>query len=283
MIVRTRSVYSRLIIAVLAISCVLAPLSGEAAKRWYKKENCEYVPNPANDGDSFHVRYKRKRFLFRLYWVDTPESDKSLPERVAEQAAYWGISEDDTVRIGKKATKFTEKFLENGFTVYTKHGDALGRSARERIYATVEVDGQDLAEALVEQGLARIYGFQELPPDGPTLFTMRNRLKDAEREAKAAGLGAWGCEKAAVAQGEATAGVIPDASPDGPLEPRTLTTESSLVMYSLKESNRQVGILRAGAKVSVLKEESPGMIRVRFQTSSGKVYEAQCRRSDLGI
>jgi hypothetical protein len=58
----------------------------------------------------FHVRYNKRRYLFRLYFVDAPESDNSLPARVAEQAAT-GASSRKLDSLGKEAAKFTEKFL----------------------------------------------------------------------------------------------------------------------------------------------------------------------------
>ena len=98
------------------------------AKKWRIYEDCVYEPNPANDGDSFHTRYNKRRYLFRLYFVDTPESDNSLPERVAEQAKYFGIDDATSIRVGKQAAKFTEDFLAHGFTAYSKLADARGRS-----------------------------------------------------------------------------------------------------------------------------------------------------------
>src|ERR1043166_4831245 len=78
-----------------------------AASAWQTLPNCKLLPNPANDGDSFHVRCDGKEYIFRLYFVDTPEAEDSLPERVAEQASYWNISTEDTIKLGKSAAQFT--------------------------------------------------------------------------------------------------------------------------------------------------------------------------------
>ena len=78
-------------------ACLLAaaPPDARAAKKWREYTGCNVIPNASNDGDSFHVKpsnIKTRRYLFRLYFVDTPESEKSLPERLQEQADYFGIA-----------------------------------------------------------------------------------------------------------------------------------------------------------------------------------------------
>ncbi len=37
--------------------------------KWVALTNCRYLPNPANDGDSFHVAAGNKKYLFRLYFI----------------------------------------------------------------------------------------------------------------------------------------------------------------------------------------------------------------------
>ena len=59
---------------------------------WTTLANCQLQPNPAHDGDSFHVRCNGREYIFRLYFVDALETDNSVPDRVAQQAAYFGIS-----------------------------------------------------------------------------------------------------------------------------------------------------------------------------------------------
>ena len=52
-------------------------------------KDCRLIPNPANDGDSFHVSAGEKEYLFRLYLVDAPETDEMTPRRLIEQAKYF--------------------------------------------------------------------------------------------------------------------------------------------------------------------------------------------------
>lgn len=268
-----------------------ANASPSEAKRWRVYENCTLIDNPANDADSFHVRYNRRRYIFRLYFVDAPESDNSVPDRVAEQAAYWGITPQDVIRLGKEAKKFTEKFLENGFTAYSKLADAMGRSEKERDYAVIRVGNKDLGEELVRNGLARIHGMGIDLPDGTSERMMWWRLKSAEREAKTNLRGAW-----AVA---ASASTYPLARPPQPASPAVsvasvtsqipkVVPQDRLILrptpvFSTTEPSRQVGMLQPGVSVYVLQAETPVMARIRFTTSEGKTYEALCRLSDLGL
>lgn len=110
------------------------PNDAAAAKKWREYTDCRLIPHAGNDGDSFRVKagnIKSKTYLFRLYFTDTPESESSLSERLQEQADYFGISDlAIIVKVGKEATKFTENFLKDGFTVHSRLSDALGRSKR---------------------------------------------------------------------------------------------------------------------------------------------------------
>lgn len=161
------------------------------ANKWRLLEGCTLIPNESNDGDSFHVKYKRRKYIFRLYFADAPETDMSFPDRVAQQAEYWHISDRAVVRLGHEAAKFTRKFLENGFTVHTQLIDARGRSDKERFYAFVNVGDKTLAEELVRNGLARVFGQDSDLPDGTRSTTFWWRLKTAEREAKKNRVGAF--------------------------------------------------------------------------------------------
>lgn len=117
-----------------------------AYSKWVKIDDCRYVANEWNDGDSFHVATPHGERIFQLYFVDTPESEDSFPERVVEQAAYFGITSDQSIDMGKKAAEFTKSFMNSTFTVWTKWHDARGRSKLERFYALVRVGDKDLSE-----------------------------------------------------------------------------------------------------------------------------------------
>ncbi len=184
--------FQRLFILALLLSLGASRL--RAGEHWVTYQNCRLLPNPANDGDSFHVRAGGKEYIFRLYFVDTPETDASLPERVAEQAKYFRVSVPQTLQIGAEAERFTREKLSRPFTVETCKEDARGRSRLPRYFAFVEMGSEDLAETLVRNGLARVYGAPGHPPDRAAPATEKRKLEQLERNAKSQKLGGWGVD-----------------------------------------------------------------------------------------
>ncbi len=248
-----------------------------AAKKWRTKEGCALVENAANDGDSFHVRVNRRIYIFRLLWVDAPETDNRFPDRVAEQAAYFGISPEDALKAGRAAVEFSGDFLRRApFTVFTQFDDAMGSSEKDRDYAVIKSGDTYLMEALVQNGLARIHGLQELPPDAPSVNAMRMRLKGLENEAKRSRRGAWAYAGPILSRFEQI-----NRPPD--IAEQTLTTSRALPVYSLLEPGRVIGTLAGGQTLTVLRAESVSMVRIRFSLPDGRTLEAQARRIDLGL
>ena len=164
------------------------------AQPFQRLDGCLYKSDRWNDGDSFHVLLQdQKEVIFRLYFVDTPEEERVYADRIAEQAAYFGISADAVLEVGHEASEFTKRTLAKPFTTYTRWRRALGRSAIWRYYAiVVTADGQDLNELLVSEGLARIYGTRTPLPDGRDSREYLAYLHELENEARAAKRGAWG-------------------------------------------------------------------------------------------
>lgn len=176
----------------LALLALLLSLAILPAAEWEKLSDCRLLPNEYNDGDSFHVSHGGKEYIFRLYFVDTPESEGSLPERVAEQAAHFGITPERSIEIGKYAKQVTAQLLSHPFTVLTKFQDARGRSNLPRYYAFVRTaDKEDLAELLVSSGLARAFGTAASTPSTGA-DSLRSRFDSLQSEARRKKLGAWG-------------------------------------------------------------------------------------------
>ena len=164
---------------------------GEGAK-WETLEKCRLVTGADVDGDSFHVMHNQREYIFRLYFVDAPETDPSLKDRIEDQAAYFGISQDDIPRAGRLAGKFTrDKLQGQDFTILTRWQNAMGRSGLARFYGIVFLSSTNLAEELVVNGLARIYGLRANWPDGPRSTTFINKLKNLELTAREKKLGVW--------------------------------------------------------------------------------------------
>ena len=163
-----------------------------ADEQWVTYKDCRYLPNMANDGDSFHVRAAGREYIFRLYFVDAPETDMSVPDRVAEQAKYFHATIQDALQIGLEAERFTRKTLSRPFTISTRKQDARGRSRRPRYFAFVQTDTGDLGEQLIANGLARAYGAASGPPGMSTPEGEWRKLKQLERKAKKQKIGGWG-------------------------------------------------------------------------------------------
>src|SRR5437016_6727746 len=174
-----------------AIVFSVAAVGVGAEKDWVKLEHCHLVPNPANDGDSFHVRANEKEYIFRLYLVDAPETDAADPARLIEQAKHFGISVPQVIEVGEAAKEFAQEKLVEPFRVVTRMANAMGRSNTERFYAFVQTNDGDLGEQLVANGLARIHGRRVTPPGASSSAAERQKLEELEAKAKQHKLGGW--------------------------------------------------------------------------------------------
>lgn len=185
-----RSLRRLLLCAVFSLSLKTVDL--QARTEWVTFNQCQYLNNLSNDGDSFHVRAGGKEYVFRLYFVDSPETDAAFPARVQEQATYFGVTSDQALKIGEAAKNFTREKLGGGFTVRTSMQNAMGQSRIERFYAFVQTSEGDLAELLVQNGLARIHGVEAQPVGLSNAHSQTQRLENLEREAKLDKRGGWG-------------------------------------------------------------------------------------------
>lgn len=154
------------------------------------------IEDSSNDADSFLVEAGGQRFRIRLYFVDAPESailwDADV-RRVREQMRYFGLPDERTVLdYGRRAAEFTRQQLTEPFEVATAFAAALGRSGEKRIYGFVRTArGQDLAERLVQEGLARPRGVGRETPEGTSQGEVRARLQDLEAAAMLKRAGIW--------------------------------------------------------------------------------------------
>lgn len=174
---------------------LLAAMPARAKPLEFQKvENCRWKADRWNDGDSFHVITgdAGREIVARLYFVDAPEAETAYRDRVAEQAAYFGITPEQAKDIAHEASAFTAKRLAAPFTVWTRWRSALGRSALGRVYCIIiTAEGRDLNELLVENGLARIYGTRTTLYDGRDSRKYLARLAELEAQAKVEKKGAW--------------------------------------------------------------------------------------------
>jgi DNA uptake protein ComE-like DNA-binding protein len=208
------------------------------SKDWIVLSDCQLIANPANDGDSFHASAGAKEYIFRLYLVDTPETDEMTPARLVEQAKYFGITVPQAIEIGRAAKEFTREKLSEPFTVFTHMSDAMGRSKIERVYAFIKTKDGDLGEQLVRNGLARIYGYKAVPPGLKNSRVELEKLQLLEDEAKQEKIGGWGANVDRVtvraqkplpvtvfaAEKNAPSRATPLAGPPAPLSPLPTTS-----------------------------------------------------------
>ena len=193
--------FSRPILAVVCGTIFLTQTALVVAKGkgkdWITLENCQLIPNKANDGDSFHVNSNNTEYLVRLYFVDAPETASVGPARLIEQAEYFGVSVPQVIEIGEDAKKFVDTKLAEPFTVITRLAEGLGRSKIQRIYGFVRTKDGDLGEQLVANGLARIHGVHPAMPDGSTGQEEIQKLEQLEQTAKQRRVGGWAINSAA--------------------------------------------------------------------------------------
>jgi hypothetical protein len=116
---------------VRTVIALLALLAIARADDWQTIRGCRLIENESNDGDSFHVKADGEERIFRLYFVDTPEAESGgyVEARVGEQAKELGLTEEESVEMGKKATAFTRAVLSRPFKVTTR-GQTLWEQVR---------------------------------------------------------------------------------------------------------------------------------------------------------
>ena len=172
---------------------LLAACAATASAEWVKLEKVALRSDPSNDGDSFHAACNGKSYYFRLYFVDCPETQERLKDRILEQAQVFGMDPKYVLKMGKVAEDFTRDRLKQPFTVWTEWMDAQGASGVPRYFAFVrDAQGRDLGQELVGNGLARVYGAQADHPEGPNRMAQWGILNQRQQQAQAQKLGCYG-------------------------------------------------------------------------------------------
>jgi endonuclease YncB( thermonuclease family) len=185
------------VMQVIWMLLIFAYCEAEAAdkKEWVKLTDCQYVAQKYNDGDSFGVKCGTDEYIFRLYFVDAPETNLRYPERTREQSEHFGVTLDETMKAGVKAKEAVRDILQKPFVVWTRWVAAPGSSKKQRYYGFIEIDGKGLAEILVSMGLARTKGVKAKLPSGEKSKVYVERLQALERDAQQRGIGIWAGSK----------------------------------------------------------------------------------------
>ncbi len=261
--------------AIFLLAALSAPLSAGAAGDWTVLEDCRLDAHNFQDGDSFTIRHQGERHIIRLYFVDCPETDTGLEDRLAEQAEYFHTSPARVKTYGKRAANFTRRQLGGQrFTVYTRWADARGAERHDRVFGYVELDDGFLSEKLVEAGLARIHGMSANRPDGLNESRVWSRLQRLEKDARANRRGLW------------SGGGAGEPDRPSPLERAMgkirFTPNVAIPVHSVRPPHPQATFLQAGTEAGLVKREDDGWVRIRFRTRDGEsLREGLVRESSI--
>jgi endonuclease YncB( thermonuclease family) len=179
-------------IIALLLSVALSQSWAAKPRKWVAFTDCQYVEAKDNDGDSFRVQCDTHEFIVRLYFVDATETNLRYPERTREQSEYFGVTLDETMKMGRQARDMVQATLREPFMIHTRRASAGGRSLEPRYYGFVDVGGKSLVELLVSQGLARTKGVTTNLPTGENWKVYVEKLHALEHEARQKRLGLWG-------------------------------------------------------------------------------------------
>jgi hypothetical protein len=151
-----------------------------------------FVDAPTNTGDHFLISANDQQIPVRLLWVTCPSPLTDDAASLKHHSRYFGISDEDTVALGRQAQEFTAAYLKDKpLRVYTR----WQKDKNGAVLASVEpAELGDFAGILVDNGLAAIN-----PPLAKPAIRRRvdetaiSVLKEREAIAKAKPLppGAW--------------------------------------------------------------------------------------------
>ncbi len=195
----------------MLIACVywlvglMAMMNAGAIEPLTRLPDCRLIAAEWNDGDSFEIRTADgAQHLIRLYGADCLEwhvNHDNDARRLRSQRRYFGIAEcgataqasiDVAKNYGKAAYLAVQRMLEKPFIVHTAFADGRGSGMQKRIYAFVTTaSGEDLAQCLVQLGLARAVGVSRVTPQGKSADEYRAMLSDFELQAAKRGVGIW--------------------------------------------------------------------------------------------
>lgn len=188
-ITRTQSMLESPETAAVVLAGAGGNLQASGFEEW---KNVHYKPSPQNGGDRFLVEYKGQDIPVRLLSVTSPLLSAEAVTRNKQHAAYFGITDEDTVDLAKRAREFTEAFLQNKpFRIYTRGM----KDPEGLLFVNVVPEGVgDYAGVLVDNGLASVNNSKVKLKEGKaaeesTLIALRER--EAAAKARPIPPGAW--------------------------------------------------------------------------------------------
>lgn len=155
------------------------------------------IESRTNEADSLRIKVSETEdeHVFVLYFVDALDASSTHPQRVQDQARYFGVSSQRVVEEGQKAVAYVTQLLkERSFIVMTRWEEVPGLS---RYYALVLVENSPgkwvyLADLLVQRGYARVAGLTtSLPSDARSMNDYALELQALRKRAEQQKAGIW--------------------------------------------------------------------------------------------
>ncbi|MFC5456467.1 hypothetical protein [Prosthecobacter fluviatilis] len=159
------------------------------------------IESRANEADTLRIKVSdtEDEHIFVLYYVDALDASLTHPQRVQDQARYFGVSSQRVIEEGQRAVHYVTQLLkDHTFTVMTRWEEVPGLS---RYYALIIVEispGKQvyLADLLVQQGYARVAGVtSSLPGDARSINDYALELQGLRRQAQQGKAGIWAASK----------------------------------------------------------------------------------------
>ncbi len=177
------------------------PVERPASDLFQTFRNAKLLDSPTNEADTLHIQVtKGEEHVFVLYYVDALDATPAHPDRIKEQAAFFGkASPTAVVEAGREAYAHVHDLLnKQQFLVMTRWEKVPNT---DRYYAMIRVEYEQdkwgyLADLLMRQGYARVSGVQTpLPDNTPSVEAYLSELLAHGSYAQKKKLGIWSMVK----------------------------------------------------------------------------------------
>jgi len=168
----------------------------EVAEKFLIFPRASLVESRANEADTLRIRIGSDEHIFVLYFVDALEASMNHPQRVADQARYFGRTNDKVITsTGIEAAAYVTELLKTRpFEVITRWERVPNTLRYYALIRFVREDGQRvyLMDLLLRKGYARLDGVDTLLPGDPRdLPTYLAELMSLSRKAREEKQGVW--------------------------------------------------------------------------------------------